>query len=419
MAEYSDPVDPREGLADFSGFLGLRNNVAADAFAFGDLVTSLNVDIDDSLGITRRTGHSAVKVAAVDRDLWASGSVCLGVGSNVLKRINPDYSTVTLLSGLTASLPLSYAAVGDRVFWSNGDTTGCVQNGVNRSWGLAVPGPVVLAATGGTLTAGKYQVVVVYLRQDGQESGASMASTIELTAAGGIDCSALPVSADPTVTYKVICVAPVGGETLYRAGVIANADTTFTIREVRMDTSPLMTQFLAPPPAGEHIAYWRGWMLVSSGSRLYPSEPYAPELFDLRKSVPFLDAITMLAPEHSQQGGGVWMGTNSQIIWLTGDSPEAWAYQTAASYGVIPGTLAYGDGELIGDASLAGTMIPFFASKGGLCAGLPGGKLLNLTQSRFAIPIQDVGAAIVRRHRGTAQLLVTMKGAEVAGNVYV
>ena len=410
---YADKIDEREGLEEWSGFLGLRNNVDADAFGREDLVAASNVDIDDSGGISRRKGYSAPVTAAVDRDLWASGALCLGVGSNALKQVHPDYTTTTLRSGLTASRPLSYAAVGDRAYYSNGVELGCVQNGANRTWGIAVPGKPVLAAGPGTLAAGKYQVATTYLRSDGQESGTGLAATIELTSTGGIALSSIPVSTDAAVTHKAIYAASVGGATLYRAGIITNATTTFSILDAQKDTLPLLTQFLQPPPAGDHVAYWNGYMLVASGARLYPSEPYAPELFDYRKAVPFLDALTMVAPVK----GGVWLGLGSQIVWMTGDTPETWDYKTVADYGVIPGTLWFADVGVLGDGQAMGDIAAFFASKRGLCVGSPGGKMLNLTEARFAYPAMDKGAGIVRRHRGTNQFLVTLQGTESAANV--
>jgi hypothetical protein len=412
MAERPAPPDPREGLFTFGPFRGLRNNVSSEMFSPEDLEVALNVDISDALSVSRRKGYSAPVTAAVDRDLWAAGSICLGVGSNALKRVHPDYSTTTLRSGLTASRALSYTAVGDRVFYSNGVELGCVQNGASRTWGLAVPGTPVAAATAGALRAGRYQYAVTYLRSDGQESGAGKAGTIELTAAGGIALSAIPVSTDPSVAYKIVYATSVGGETLYRTGLIANAATTYVIDEVRAGASPLVTQFLSAPPAGDFIAHWNGWLLVASGTRLYPSEPYAPELFDLRRAVPFLDNITMVAPVDE----GVWIGTGTQVIWLTGASPEAWKYRVAAEYGVIPGTLSYTESELLGDGSVRGEVVAFFATTRGHCVGRVGGAFANLTQDRYAYPAMDRGASVVRRHRGTAQFLVTLQGTEAAGN---
>lgn len=411
MAEYAPSPDPREGLHTFGGFMGLRNNVSSESFGPDDLEVALNVDIDDALGVSRRKGYSAPVTAAVDRDLWASGGVCLGVGSNALKRVLPDWSTVTLRSGLTASRPLAYAAAGDRVFYANGAEMGCVQAGEHRTWGIAVPGMPVGTAGAGALRAGRYQYALTYIRDDGQESGAGRAGVVTLPAAGGIELTEIPVSADPTITHKAVYITPTDGAAMYRAGVIGNAVTAFDIREPQMGASPLLTQFLSPPPAGEHLGYWKGWMLVAAGARMYPSEPFAPELFDLRKAVPFLDRITMVAPLRD----GVWIGTDSQVIWLSGDSPEAWVHNLAAEYGVIPGTLAYSDQELIGGAQ-AGEVVAFFATKQGLCAGRPGGSLVNLTQARFSYPAMDRGAGVVRRHRGLVQYLATLRGAEVAAN---
>lgn len=412
--EYAASIDPREGMFAFDAFRGLRNNVGPSAFAPGDLRVATNVDIDDSLGVMRRKGFSSPVTAAVDRSLWADGSVCLGVGSDALKLVNPDYTTVTLRSGLAPGRALSYAAVADRVFWSNGVDTGVVQGGVDRSWGLSIPSIPVATAAPGALSAGTYQYAVTYLRQDGQESGAPRAGVITLAAPGGVLLSSISASSDPTVAYKAIYLSAANGETLFAVGLIVNADTTFLIDEQRQQSSPLLTQFLAPPPAGDHVAEFRGHTFVAVGDRLYPSEPYSPELFDYRKGLGIGDAITLLAP--MPDGSGMYIGTPSKIVWVQGSSPSEWVYRTVARYGAVPGTLSYGDGSLLGDGSSSGE-IAFFATARGLCAGRSGGALLNLTEDRFAYPIQERGAGVVRRHGGMAQYLCTMRGAEATGNV--
>lgn len=406
------PVDPREGLFEFRGFTGLRNNVDERDFGPGDLSVALNVDCDDGLNVTRRKGFSTVVVAGVDRDLFASGAICLGVGSNALKQILPNYSTTTLRSGLTAARPLSYAAVADRVYYANGVELGVASNGTHRTWGLEVPALPLAAATGGDLRAGKYQFAVTFIRNDGQESGAARAGTIALADTGGIALSAISVPTDATIVAKAIYATPVNSETLYRIGAIDVATTTFAIRAVPVNAAPLTTQFLQAPPAGEHIGYANGRMLVAVLNRIYPSEPYAPELFDLRMSVPLNDLITMVAPLED----GTWIGTTSQVIWLANAEPEKWEFKVRAEYGVIPGTKTIADGELIGDGGLK-TPAAYFATTNGLCAGTAGGQLINFHQDRFQYPAMDRGAGLVRRHRGTAQFLVSLQGTEVAGNV--
>jgi len=404
-----------EDLREHRDFTGLRNNVGAAGFDLGDLEVGLNVDIDDKGFLLRRKGHSAVVVAGVDRDLFAAGSMCLGVGSNALKQILPDWSTIVLRTGLTPSRPLTYAAIGARVYYANGVDIGAVENGLHRSWGLAVPDFPVMAFVGGALRAGSYQVALTYLRADGQESGARISIVAHLVASDGGFELTLPVSTDPSVTHKTVYATARDGETLYRYAVVDNAVPTFAVREERPGTVALATQFLVPPNSLgtiDHIAYANGRMLVAVGSRLYCSEPYAPELFDPRKSWPFLDAITMVAPLED----GTWLGTKSQVIWLPNAEPEKWNFILKAPYGVIPGT-AYEDSlASVGDGSGKGRAV-FFATTQGLCVGASGGQMSNFTEGRFQYPMQERGAGIVRRHRGMIQYLTTLHGAEVAGNV--
>jgi len=117
-------------------------------------------------------------------------------------------------------------------------------------------------------------------------------------------------------------------------------------------------------------------------------------------------------------GSGVYVGMQTQVAWVQGNDPAAWDYRVVAQYGAIPGTLSWGDGALMGDGG-ASEQIAFFATQRGLCAGRSGGALVNLTEARFAYPSQPRGAGVVRRHRGMAQYLCTMKGPETAGSVAV
>src|SRR3990172_6765639 len=158
-----------EDLREHRDFTGLRNNVGAAGFDLGDLEVGLNVDIDDKGFLLRRKGHSAVVVAGVDRDLYAAGGVCLGVGANALKQIMPDWSTILLRSGLTSLRPLSYSVIGARGYYANGVESGVVENGAHRSWGIVPPVPPNTTVIGGALRVGRYQYAMTYLRSDGQE----------------------------------------------------------------------------------------------------------------------------------------------------------------------------------------------------------------------------------------------------------
>lgn len=405
------PVRDKD-VVEYTGWRGLRNNVPSVGFDLPDLEVALNIDVDDELIAHRRKGHSAVVIAGVDRDIYAEGAICMGVGSDALKLIAPNYGLITLHAGLTPLRPLSYAAVGDRVYYTNGAELGVVHNGARRAWGMTPPAIPAATATGGALRPGRYQYAMTYLRSDDQESGARLSGVIELTATGGIALTALAVSMDATVDRKVIYLSDVDAKQMWQYAVLANATTTFTITEPRTSSLLLATQFLTPPPAGDIIAYANGRMLVALGSRLYPSEPYAPELFDLRKGTPFTAPLTMVAPLED----GTWVGTQTEVAWLPNAEPEKWEFRKQSSDGVVVGTPVISDGVLIGDGGKK-TPAVFFATTRGLCAGMAGGELVQFIEGRFDIPAQARGAGVVRKHRGIAQYMVTLQGTEIAANV--
>lgn len=411
-------LDPREGLQEHSQFKGLRNNVPVDRFELGDLSVAQNVDIDDSERVTRRFGHGSAVVSGACKSLWSDGRVAFAVQSETnLVEILPTYATITLRTGLTSGLDMTYVPMAGRVYYSNGAENGVIEGGQSRSWGITPPSDQPVASeVGGVLPAGRYQFAVTYLRADGQESGTPRAGFIDLAAMGGIALSSIPVPADTGITSKAVYFSKCNGETLYRAGLVSVAATTFTYATEASLQIPLMTQHLRPPPAGALIGRFGARLLVATGNELYPSEPYAPELFDLRKVKRFDSRITMLETVDSR-AEGTWLGTEDAVVWLRGESPEKWTYDVAADYGVIPGTLAYIEGETLGEGAPKGSAVAFFATTQGLCYGTPDGNLENLTRDRFAYPIQDKGAAIVRRHRGMVQGLVAMRGAEQAANV--
>jgi hypothetical protein len=404
----------REKVYEHAEFSGLRNTVTPDRFGLDDLEVATNVDIDDAKQVSRRKGYGPLLVAGVFKSLWSDNKTALAVKDDTtLVQLQPTFAVTTLRTDLTPGLEMSYCAPVSAVYYSNGAETGVVQDGVNRTWGLTPPAAQPTAsATGGNLPAGRYQYAVTYLRGDLQESGTPHAGVIELTAAGGIALSAIPVSSDPSVEGKVIYFTKHNGASLYRAGVIGAEDTTFSYQSEVTSTVTLRTQHLQPPPAGQIVDNYAGaYMLVARGDTLYRSEPYALELFDWRKRLPLGSPITMIAALES----GVYVGTREHILWLAGDDPAKWSYEPLLSYGAIPGALSRCSRDMVLDGNGKG-LVAVFATTQGICIGEDGGAVTNLTQDRFAYPIQERGAAVIRRHRGSVQGVFAFQGAETAGN---
>jgi hypothetical protein len=134
-------------------------------------------------------------------------------------------------------------------------------------------------------------------------------------------------------------------------------------------------------------------------------------LFDLRKGYPFTDDIAMVEP----LDGGVWLGTRSEVVWLEGADIEKAALRSKLSYGAIPGASAQCSRDMVLDGQGDGTVVTF-ATVQGVCLGDGNGAVTNLTHDRYWYPIQETGAALVRKHRGMTQAVVTLRGAETAVN---
>lgn len=405
MAKIED-----DDVATFSQFRGLRNTVGPESFEVGDLEAALNVDITDELRIRRRRGYTAF-VAGAHHSLFANGEVMLAVSGTSLVRITPEAVSSTLRTGLTSGARLAYSALGDRIYYSNAIQTGCVQAGVHRTWGLEIPSAQPGASVvGGSMRPGTYQYALTYVRSDGQESGTGLAGSIALPASGGIQFDAIPVSSDPTVTSKRLYISPPDGDAMYYALGLHASDTSATIYSGPEGTMILATQFKGPPPAGSCLAHYNGHALVAVGSRLYFSEPYAPELFDLRRGYRFSSPITIVAPVDD----GVYLGTETEVIFLEGRDVTELVYRPRCDYGAIFGTLAYSSADDVNPNAQGRAAI--FATTQGICAGYNGGQIANLTQERFSYPVTKRGAAVVRNYGGSVQYLVVLEGTSTAGN---
>jgi hypothetical protein len=383
-----------QDVVTYESFSGLRNDVTPERFTPADLTVASNVDLDKSGRLARRNGYTSVLAGAV-HSLW----VCLFAQGSQLNQLNANYST-TNLTAITPGLPLSYCKVSERVYYANGADTGILENGVVRSWGLAVPPLPGVTAAAGNMPVGTYQFAVTYLRNDGQESGAPLAGSISLPDGGGLSF-ALPVPTDPGVTGKILYLSTPNGDVLYVCEVLPAAATTASyIGDTTELNLPLNTQFFGPPPAGQLVGYYKGRMFVAVDDTLYYSEGFGYELFDLRKYIALDGRITLLAPmyEHEMYEGGrnsgLFIGTDRSCGVLVGAAPEDFQYVPKVNYGAVEGAVDYVDGSLFGDDSQGARLLPMFLTTQGICVGMPQLNIRNLTRSKFSFPVSGRGAAL-------------------------
>jgi hypothetical protein len=227
-----------------------------------------------------------------------------------------------------------------------------------------------------------------------------VAGKIDVPAGGGVRFT-LPVSASSDVSSKAVYISMPNGEILYRATIVANSAVTYTYSgDATGLVTPLLTQFKGPPPAGQLVGYFRGHLFSAAGDLLYPSDPFSYELFDLRRFVQLDGRITLFAPfedtGRAEQGrnSGVFIGTDRSCGVLVGSDPERFEYVAKADYGAVLGALDYVDGDLYGDRTTGAKNIPMWMTTDGICVGMPGMEIKNLTRGRYNVTIGGKGAAL-------------------------
>lgn len=377
----------------YAEFSGLRNDIAPERFDATDLAVANNVTLDKSRRIARRAGATR-RVNMPAHSLWAAGDQALYVSADALYRLSAALVPTLLRNGMSGA-PVSYARAGDSVYFNDGVVSGVIEAGAARSWGMAVPQVAANVAVG-DLTPGTYGFTATYLRADGQESGAPGAAFGTL-AAGQSFTITVPASIDPDVVGKRIYLTTPDEEALYCAATLDNTGAAYTpsAADIAAMNEPLITQFMGPAPAGQLVAYYKGRMFVAVGDVLYPSEPFAYELFDLRNYIQLDGPITLLAPmeDQSGEGSGFFIGTTKSCGVLAGSDPAEFKYTPKTEYGAVQGALAFVDGSLFLEGELGARSLPLWLTTEGICAGMPSLEVSNLTRSRYGFATGAAGAA--------------------------
>lgn len=380
---------------------GLNNRVAHERTAAGDMLSGINVTLNDGGNLSRRTGITARMTGATRmHSLWSGGGVALAVNNRALCLVPSGGMSAMPLVALVSDAPMAYCQIEGVIYYSNGTDTGVLENGARRSWGIAPPHCPDARATPGALDAGTYKWAMTYLRSDGQESGAIDAGLIDVGNGAGLYWPSLPTSTDPTVAYKVLYLSAADGEVMYRALILDASTTTANFTGGTRELAwPLETQHLLPAPAGQCLTFFQGRMWVAAGADLYPSQPFSNELFDLREFVPARGRVTMLAPRPDDKA--MLVGTDQGVGWLIGDSLATLSYEHALDDPVLPGSLAWVPGEALGKGEAGQTMLPMWAGAEGIyTAAPPFWTVKPITLDRVQQELQGQVAAVFDKARG-------------------
>jgi hypothetical protein len=369
------------------------------------LQTVSNFFITDENQLDTRQGY-ARKVTGVPHSLWSDGAICLYREGVYLKRLHEDLTTTSILrGGLQGNSLMRYLSLNGRIYYTDGISTGIIENLTDRTWGLQVPGTPTLSLTSGWVAEGRYQIAVTYSRVDGQESGASTSAVIDVGANGGIIVS-LPTSSDATVSDVNLYATGCNGEVLFYVASFPNGTSSVTYSRGDAFGPALKTQFLSPPLVGNLMAHYNGRIYIAQNDIVWYTQLFGYELMDLAENfLPMGGNITML--ESVQDG--LWVATESGTYFLVGDDAPLKRISKDDA-GVIPGTAVKLDGVNLGkEKSYSGPAVLWGSAKYGVCAGLNGGQVQYLTEKRFLFPETDYrGAGLIRQEDNSNLYLLSI-----------
>jgi len=381
----------QEPLVKQTGFAGINNVLKPENTPPEFLKEAVNVDIDKAGNIHKRDGYSLVS-AGNYQSIWANGDLCYAVKDNDLIRINADYTESTLKPDTGA---LDFTELNGLIYFTSDTANGVIDNGVVREWGIDIPNPPTLSKVSGLLPAGDYQVTYTWIRPDGMESGAPVASVITVPDSSGISVT-IPVSGYDARVYA----SNHNGTELFYSGD-SQSGMKFFITSVSKLSNPLKMFNLARAPYGETPAYFKGRVYICDGNSVWYSEPLQYEHFNLDSN--YLDM------EHKVIGlmpvdDGMWIATEGGLYFAFGTNPFNLMLKEAAV--MVKGTNAVIPMSYLKQST--GYFVAITTDKGVFLLGNTG-YCGNLTSTNLSLEKASTGTAEFVEQSGANQYISILK----------
>lgn len=418
MSRTSNPPgdDQGRGRLPLSFARGVDNRSHATRLDDGYVRRADNVDIDPEGVGHSRDGYSLWQALAGAHSLWTHPllSFALFGDGNALYRVDAGGTVTTLATGLDGT-PISYAQIGQHVYWSNGTRTGKLDlSGAPAPLGIETPLPsfgVSAIATGG-LYAGRYGVTMTFAAANREEGGAPATVFVDVVEGGGIRITGVPTSSDGSATEARIYVTPANSVELFYAGSAVPGAATFDFgagQRLRL----LSTQFCEPFPPATHLLGKAGRLIGALGRRLVWSQAIYYGLWRPSfNGLPMPDDITMIAAPDTERFM-LYVGTRHKVYLLAGDSIETVTLTVACAAGVIPGSMVMAPAEAMHMDGVL-TPIPLWVGSDGVpYAGTLQG-VIPLT-GKFVYPLYDQAAAAFVADAGRNRFIVSGQGGRQSG----
>lgn len=400
-------------MAKTKTFSGINNLDAAERLADEELRAAVNVDVDRTGRVTRRDGYEKIYSGTNIHSIWSDTKTTLFVENGALKRIDDNNNVSTLRSGAAIFGRMSFAESFGNIGYADGRITGVIgPDGVSRPLGLQTPHTrPALTPTEGVLPAGQYGVAFTVADSTGAESGATLATYIELPEDNsGIAVSGLSLTSG-AVSGKIY-MTRTNGDVFYEATLSSGT----AILTGQPQGEQLRTEFLEPMPNGNVIAFHKGITLIADGNYLYYSEPFSYLTRRGYNFIPFAKPINMIAPVED----GFFISTEGGATYhVFGNDPDKWSFTEKAPYSVITGTAVPVEAGLLPTEGGGNADGWIWATARGICMGTAGGGFQNLTAKKYAPVSSSVGAALLRQIDGRNQYISSLHPQNgEANNIY-
>lgn len=160
-------------------------------------------------------------------------------------------------------------------------------------------------------------------------------------------------------------------------------------------------KMLEAPPHATALAHYKGRIYLAAGRVLWATELYLYDHIDKARNFVVLDdEITMV---HAV-GDGIYVGTTTQLLFLSGILVEGLRRSVVSETGVVPGSVVEVPLSRVHPQARQGPVPegdgPVFLTEAGVMLGLDGGQTFNLTQGRVVFPGATSAAALYREDQG-------------------
>lgn len=412
MARDSGPLDD-SAQVQFTGFLGVNNVANETNVPKNQFREAVNVDIDPSGSIIRRSGFTSRLSHVGKNQVWAGQlfPYMLYVQDGSIKALDANLNAAATLASVDSSTPVTFWEVNGNVFFSDDSRIGLITPDLTVHPVFATnptQQPAVAVTSSSGLPGGNYQLAMTYIDALGRESGTDIARQGTVPEGGGLQLT-FPTAPSDAVTKRVY-LSYANGEDLFLVGQYPAGLSSALVGPTHQ-TKKLATQFFEPMDAGHIIRTLNARLFVAHVNRIQFSQAlrYGQMSRDDNYIV-FKGRIRMMEPvSEATAGTGLFVSDDKRTYFLGGAEPEGFSQVVAYPYPAVEGTSIQVPGSYLGLSVT--TLVPYWlATNGVFCIGQPNGQVAPMSETYALAPRAQSGTSFVRDVAGIHQILTNLAG---------